>query len=231
MSRFDVRSSEKELIDQPGIPFADWEICLRELNTVNTFLGGHSITLEGVRRIMGTKAAASIAEIGCGGGDNLLAIHRRYNKGITKFTGIDLNEACIRFAENNCRNIPAANFVCSDYRNVTFASDKPDIIFNSLFCHHFSENEIVDMLTWMKQNSRAGFFINDLQRHPLAYHSIKMLTAGFSRSYLVKNDAPVSVARGFVKQDWTRMLNKAGIVRYSIDWRWAFRYLVIVTNE
>ena len=87
------------------------------------------------------------------------------------------------------------------------------------------------MLSWMSNNTTTGFFINDLQRHPVAYHSIKWLTTIFSRSYLVKNDGPVSVKRGFLKAEWEEMLQQANIKKYSIEWRWAFRYLVIVQHE
>ena len=240
MSIFAQRSAQKELIDEPDIPFADWEVCLNELNTVNTYLGGHKITIEGVKTILSDSAKENvqerltICEIGCGGGDNLKAIASHFKKiknrtRSIKFVGIDLNKACTDFASTNCANLDA-EFICSDYRHVSF-SQKPDIIFNSLFCHHFTNEELVGMLKWMKQNSAMGFFINDLQRHPFAYHSIKTLTKIFSGSYLVKNDGPISVLRGFHKNEWQQLLAEAGIEHYSIQWRWAFRYLVVVKNE
>ena len=233
MNRFIQRSAQSELIDEPGIPFSDWEVCLNELNTVNTFLGGHKITIEGVKLLLNELPAGkrmSICEIGCGGGDNLKAIQKANKKNIPiQFTGIDINKACTDFASGNCKKLNAG-FVCSDYRKVEF-NEKPDIIFNSLFCHHFTNDQLVDMLRWMKNNTIKGFFINDLQRHPFAYHSIKILTKIFSRSYLVKNDGPISVLRGFRKNEWMQLIEKAGITKYSIYWRWAFRYLVVVKNE
>jgi len=233
MNRFIQRSAQSELIDEPGIPFSDWEVCLNELNTVNTFLGGHKITIEGVKLLLNELPAGkriSICEIGCGGGDNLKAIQKANKKNIPiQFTGIDINKACTDFAAGNCKKLNAG-FICSDYRKVEF-NEKPDIIFNSLFCHHFTNDQLVDMLRWMKNNSIKGFFINDLQRHPFAYHSIKILTKIFSRSYLVKNDGPISVLRGFRKNEWMQLLERAGITKYSIYWRWAFRYLVVVKNE
>jgi 2-polyprenyl-3-methyl-5-hydroxy-6-metoxy-1,4-benzoquinol methylase len=242
MSIFSQRSLKTELIDEPGIPFSDWEICLHELNMVNTYLGGHKITVDGVKKILQdqldkptlSEKYLTICEIGCGGGDNLKAIESHFKK-ITnekiplKFIGIDLNKACTDFASKNCAHLNA-EFICSDYRDVFF-SQKPDIIFNSLFCHHFTNTQLTEMLKWMKQNSVKGFFINDLQRHPFAYYSIKTLTRLFSRSYLVKNDGPISVLRGFHKNEWQQLLAASGITRYSIQWRWAFRYLVIVKNE
>jgi hypothetical protein len=49
-------------------------------------------------------------------------------------------------------------WICSDYAAVNFDKNQPDIIFSSLFCHHFTNEELVSMLQWMKQNSRIGFF-------------------------------------------------------------------------
>lgn len=87
------------------------------------------------------------------------------------------------------------------------------------------------MMHWMKQNSNLGFFINDLHRHQIAYHFIKFVTKLFSKSYLVKNDGPLSVLRAFKKNEWVDILNKSGIKNYTIQWKWAFRLLIIVHNE
>jgi hypothetical protein len=70
--------------------------------------------------------------------------------------------------------------------------------------------------------------VNDLERNPIAYYAIKWLTALFSKSYLVKNDAPLSVARGFKKREWLAMIQEAGATRYSVKNKWAFRHEIIV---
>ena len=129
-------------------------------------------------------------------------------------------------AEKTAWKVPA-RFIVSNYILVRFNSN-PDIIFSSLFCHHFKDPDLVSMFRWMNENSRLGFFINDLHRHTLAYHSIKWLTRAFSNSYLVKNDAPLSVLRGFKKKELEQLLIKAGIRRFSIHWKWAFRWLIVV---
>ncbi|ULT38356.1 class I SAM-dependent methyltransferase [Niabella defluvii] len=89
--------------------------------------------------------------------------------------GIDINAHCIEFAKEQYGNL-GIEFICSDYQNTTVL---PDILFSSLFCHHFTNEELVAMLQWMRQHCKAGFFINDLHRHTLAWWSIKILTAIF----------------------------------------------------
>lgn len=229
------RSYTKEYLDNENVPFADIRQNMKELNTINTFLGGHKITLEGIKQLMkdDTKPRSlTICEIGCGGGDNLKAIDKyfkRLNKPV-HFIGIDIKQECIAFAKEQYPKLKA-EWILSDYKKINFEDRKPDIIFSSLFCHHFTEAEIKEMLLWMKRNSVIGFFINDLHRHPLAWYSIKWITKIFSRSYLVKNDAPLSVARSFTKKEWASALNTAGLEHYTIKWKWAFRYLVIYKNE
>jgi 2-polyprenyl-3-methyl-5-hydroxy-6-metoxy-1,4-benzoquinol methylase len=223
------RSSQKEILDQNDIPFWEIERNMKELDFINRNLGGHSITIKGFEKLLQNKKVISICEIGCGGGDNLNSIQKFCKKKAIKssFAGIDINKDCIAFAKENS-TIDNVNFIVSHYEDVEFKTSKPDIIFSSLFCHHFSGDELLKMLNWMNNNSTIGFFINDLHRHAVAYYFIKIVTGLFSKSRLVKNDAPLSVLRGFKKSEWKEIFKKAGIEKYSIEWKWAFRYLITV---
>jgi 2-polyprenyl-3-methyl-5-hydroxy-6-metoxy-1,4-benzoquinol methylase len=225
------RSYQKELMDADDIPFPAMAQTLRELNVINTRLGGHAITLEGVKRFVNNKTAITVCEIGCGGGDNLFAIYKycRKNDIPVNFIGIDMNAECIAFAKLQYPQLPC-EWICSDYSKVDLSASKPGIIFSSLFCHHFTNEQLVQMLQWLRQNSQRGFFINDLHRHWLAYYLIKYITRFFSRSYLIKNDACISVSRGFRKKDWQQLFQQAQIPFYNIGWRWAFRFLVTCKN-
>ena len=144
--------------------------------------------------------------------------------------GIDYNKECIAFAKENNYLKDNTEFIYSDYSKVHF-DNHPDIIFSSLFCHHFTDEELIFQLKWMQENSSTGFFINDLQRHWLAWYSIRSLTQLFSKSYLVKNDASLSVERGFIKKDWQRLFSKAKIFNFQITWQWAFRYLIVQSKN
>ncbi|HMG83162.1 MAG TPA: methyltransferase domain-containing protein [Ferruginibacter sp.] len=226
------RSDQKELLDGDTIPFTALKRNLKELNFINTWLGGHTITLRGIKRSLSNVEMLqpiTICEIGCGGGDNLFVIYQYCidNKIKANFIGVDLNEGCINYAR---QRYPQLTWICSDYAKVKFERN-PTVIFSSLFCHHFTDDQLIEMLQWLQQNSRNAFFINDLQRHPLPYFLIKYSTKIFSRSYLVKNDACLSVARSFIKKDWIELFKQAGIKNYTISWQWAFRWLVMVDNK
>lgn len=228
------RSYQKEILDGDDSPFDDIRQNMKELDVINTWLGGHRITINGLQQLInvGTQRHQfQICEIGCGGGDNLRVIQqycKKKNINI-KLTGIDINPHCVAYAQTRKEN-EGIEFICSDYLTIVFAQ-KPDIIFSSLFCHHFTEDELQFQFAWMKSHSTLGFFVNDLHRHPLAYHSIKFLTTLFSKSYLVKNDAPLSVARGFKKNELVELLQQSSIIYYRLKWKWAFRWLLIFKHD
>lgn len=225
------RSYKKELLDKDDIPFEDIRRNMQELNTINTWLGGHAITLSGFKKLLSNKKSIHVCEIGCGDGNNLFQLYKWCKKNNVQFscTGIDIKPECIETANQDYK-IENAYWLAQDYKRVSFKT-KPDIIFSSLFCHHFKEDELIEQLQWMQKNSTIGFFINDLQRNWFAYHSIKIITKFFSSSYLVKNDAPLSVARGFHKNEWIELLNKAGIKKFFVEWKWAFRYLIVCNQK
>src|SRR5271156_5670616 len=140
---FSIRSNKKELLDQDDIPFDAIQKNMEELEFINKYLGGHSITIEGFKKILDNKKEIIVCEIGCGGGDNLVAIYKWCKKKNinAEFIGIDINPDCIAFA-NSKSQISNFKYIVSDYKLVNFENNKPDIIFSSLFCHHFADKEV-----------------------------------------------------------------------------------------
>src|ERR1035438_9464716 len=141
---FSSRSYNTELLDRDDIPFSDIEQNMLELNIINTWLGGHRITLSGFKKLIGNKKEITVCEIGCGGGDNLLVIRQWCNKKniAAKLIGIDINADCIKYAKTKLKDEDCA-FLEKDYRAANLADEKPGIIFSSLFCHHFNNPELI----------------------------------------------------------------------------------------
>jgi 2-polyprenyl-3-methyl-5-hydroxy-6-metoxy-1,4-benzoquinol methylase len=229
-TKFSTRSYESELLDAPDIPQKLLFRNLRELDLINRTLGGHSITLSGIRQLLTDKSKTyHVIDIGCGGGDAMKEIAKwsRINGYKVRLTGVDMNSDCITYTESVCAEFPEINGVVSDYRDYLKADKNVDIIHCSLFCHHLKDNELIELFDYMNKYSNVGFIINDLQRNWFAYYSIKYITRLFNGSALVKNDAPLSVLRGFKKDELETLLKKAEVNNTRIIWKWAFRYLVI----
>ncbi len=225
---FKTRCYTKELLDEENIPKAALYQNLKELDTINNLLGGYNITFNALKKVLNKNNKYVLVDIGSGGGDTLKRIFN-WNKKANyklKLIGIDLKQDCVDYAENNNPNA-VIQFICDDYKNFKTHVPQIDIIHACLFCHHLSEREIIELVQFTQLNN-CTLIINDLERNPIAYYSIKFLTKIFSKSYLVKNDAPLSVRRGFKKKEWELILQAASAKNYSVIYKWAFRHQVIV---
>lgn len=231
---FAVRSNRTEIMDDLNGTGPDWHQALRELKVINHYLGGNSVTIEGLERLLKGRRVfdepLEIADIGCGGGDmlQLMADWARANEIPVRLTGVDANPHIIEYARQHCRHYREIDFMTADIFSDSFAGRKFDLITSTLFTHHFTDEQLVSMMKKLHRQAHLGLVINDLHRHPVAYYSIKLLTKLASRSYMVKHDAPVSVLRAFSRKDWEQILQKAGLNNYRISWRWAFRWMLTV---
>lgn len=236
MPVFTHRSYEKELMDDFEGSGTTMDQTLRELEVINHRLGGNYVTINGLKKIIKQQGRPNqpvkIADLGCGGGDMLMLMAkwgRKHNIPL-RLTGIDANPNIVEYARNNTSAFPEINYQSVNIFSEAFQTLEFDIMQCSLFTHHFTDEELVRLFSIMKSKSRLGFIINDIHRHWLAYYSIKLLTSWFSRSVMVRNDAPVSVLRAFTRQELESLLQQAGVSRFSIRWMWAFRWQVIAST-
>ena len=227
-----IRSNQKEYLDSDTLATKDLYLNLDELDSINTYLGGYKVSIKGLITILKTnKPVNTILDIGFGGGDSIKQLAKFSDKNNLKifFYGVDLKSDCVAYATYNLSFIQNKQLICDDYRNISSELlKKIDVVHFSLFLHHLTDDEIINLFKFFKSNS-CIILANDLHRNWFAFYSIKLLTALFSKSYLVKNDAPLSVKRGFRKSELVSLLKHAGYVNFSVKWSWAFRYIIIAT--
>ncbi len=228
--QFQYRSEEKEILDSELIETAELNLNLRELHSINKLLGGYNATLAGLKKVFRNteRDVINVLDIGFGGGDSIrvMADFAERNSKKVFFYGVDLKADCVAYATKNLEDLSNKKLLCDDYRNLSDEFlQNIDVIHCSLFLHHLNDQEIEDLLKFSCK-SNCTLLINDLHRNWIAYYSIKLLTRLFSRSRLVKNDAPLSVLRGFKKTELEKLLENSGYKEYSVKWIWAFRFLI-----
>ena len=226
------RSTRTEYLDEPDLPAAALHQNLRELDTINRLLGGHAATLHGLRQLWPSPPLDEpplVVDFGCGGGDTLLAVARwaRSKSLPVKLIGLDYNPEVCAFATAATAEYPEISIRCMDFYSEEARALQPTVGLAALFTHHLSDPQNVAFLRHLAHTCSAGFVINDLHRHPVAYGSIWALARALPTSYLLKHDAPLSVARGFRLGEWKALLAHAGVPQAQVRWRWAFRWQVV----
>lgn len=234
MVSFKTRSAQSEMMDDPNIPTQLLHKNLGELDLLNRYLGGHSISISGIKQLMtDRKKVYHIVDLGCGSGDVLKYIARwaRTQQFQVKLTGIDINPDAIQYLVKNCSGFPEISGIASDYKDFLATGPTIDIVHCALFCHHLKNDELLELFRYSNKYAMVGFVVNDLQRSSIAYYSVWFLTRLLRGSALSQHDGPVSVLRAFTRNELKNLLQTAGLNEISIHWRWAFRYLVVAKTE
>ncbi len=119
-------------------------------------------------------------------------------------------------------------YQCEDIFDHKFKNLKYDIVLCTLTLHHFKDSEITKLVSVFYESASIGIVINDLQRSALAYRLFQILCFVFKLNKMSKEDGLVSILRGFKKEELENFSKKLNLNKYSIQWRWAFRYQWII---
>jgi 2-polyprenyl-3-methyl-5-hydroxy-6-metoxy-1,4-benzoquinol methylase len=214
-------------MDTDCVDFDDYSRCLRDLSRVNTVTLTHRPMLRWLARETAGLPSFSLLDVACGHGDALRRIHhwaaRRGSE--ARLGGIDLNPWATR-AAHEATKAPII-FRNGDVFAID-ASETFDFIISSQFTHHLTDDQIVMFIRWMEAHARRGWFIGDLHRHWLPYYGFGVLAWLARWHHFVLSDGRISIARSFVKADWQRLVQAAGLRAddATITWHMPFRLCV-----
>lgn len=228
------RSSEMEIMDDftmEGVLFRD---TLDKLEIINRFLGGNSVTIKGLKKLLKNQSknkTITIVDLGCGNGDVLRDVSKfgRKNNYSFKLIGIDANPAAIDYARELSKEYSELSFKTIDILSEDFKKQSYDVVLCTLFLHHLKNEELISFLKKTTENATIGLVVNDLHRHKLAYYLFKLI-GFFIKNKMVRQDGLTSVLRAFKRKDLENIAKEIK-VHFSIEWKWAFRYLWIMKKD
>lgn len=228
------RSEETEIMDDFNLEGRELEKALQSIARINRFLGGNKLTIDAVDKIASVQPnkVIRITDMGCGNGDMLRMLAELARKKNYRFSlsGIDANAFTIENARKLSSGYPEITYRCDDILDPEFDPEPCDIILFTLTLHHFTNEEILMLLKKTKATARLGLVINDLERSRVAYFLFALLSIVFRLNYINKTDGKLSILRGFKKPDLVALAQKLNLKKYTIRWKWAFRYQWIITD-
>lgn len=227
------RTDDPEIMDDFNIKGDVLKDALDKIARINHLLGGNKLTLNGVKKLLRKVSGQNlikIVDVGCGNGDML---RRLADYGLQKnlnleLIGVDANTFTIDYAAALSSGYENINYTCEDIFSKSFSELKYDIVLCTLTLHHFKKDEILSLLDTFYRNAKLGFVINDLHRNVLAYRLFQALCFVFRLNEMSRKDGLTSILRGFKKQELIDFSKKLKFKKYSIEWKWAFRYQWIV---
>ena len=197
----------------------DLRACLRDLSRLNRWFLAHSPLLQWLNTFAPAPLPQPlrILDVGCGYGDGLRRIERwAHERNLAvELTGLDINPDTVAIASQATPPASRIRWVADDV--FAFAPSNPiHLVTSSQFTHHLSEPQIVRFLQWMERSAVLGWFINDLSRAAVPYHFIRIFARLARLHPFVQHDAPVSIARAFIPEDWQALCAAANLTERDV---------------
>jgi ubiquinone/menaquinone biosynthesis C-methylase UbiE len=195
------RRDDPELMDAPGLPPDEVAGAYRVLRRVNEqFFGNRRSLRREVRRFLEEESPAdvSLLDVGSGSADLPAAARADLVRAGLPATALALDRDPTALAL-------AARFdlglVRGDALRLPFADRSIDLVTAAKFAHHFRGPSLARLLAEMARVARHRVIVLDIRRHWLAYWGFVAWSRLFTRNRLVRHDGPLSVLRGFTRDE------------------------------
>jgi phospholipid N-methyltransferase len=202
------RTVEPELLDvlPPSDPRT--QTSRRDLRRVNAFMGNARTMADALRYALGSQTPRTIVELGAGDGQFMLRVSKRLcrhwkNVSVNLVDRLQLlaPETVEAFARAGWR---AENLTSDAFDWLRARSDKSvDVIVANLFLHHFSAEELREMLKLCAGRSRL--FVAVEPRRALVPLTFSKLLWAIGCNSVTRHDAAASVRAGFVGKELSQL--------------------------
>lgn len=215
-----IRSSEKEKLDDLNLHGETLHQALQSLEWVNRWFGNHRSVIKAIHSIIKKETKPlRIIDLGCGGGDLALAVAKslRQYKIEYSITGIDGNANTLVYAQKKCAAFSEINFLQADILSTQFRIQSCDILISSHFMYHFTADALADFLKNNLSAMSTAFIFSELKRNRFAMRLFKFSSFLLPISKLAKEDGLLAIKRSFSEKEWLAILQEAGIRTYRLQ--------------
>lgn len=210
------RVLKPELLDT--LPPDEARASLNDLVRLNARWGG----LSTLRKLMQQEAPEaneefSFLDVGAASGDMGAEVRRLYPR--SHVTSLDYLPTHLRAGADAFSNAVAGDAFALPVKDESF-----DFVFCSLFLHHFTNGQIVELLSGFRRAARRAVLVIDLERHPVSYYFMAWTRPLFGWDPVTVHDGAISVEAGFKTGELIDLAERAGLhdVRAKAYWP-AFR--------
>ncbi len=235
MPSFATRTRAAEMMDDFTIVDERLTKALENLRQANRWLGGYAAARRVLAPLLHAQPPASplrVLDLATGAADFPAFLVRWANRRgcAVEVVAVEANPATVAYARQALdQALPPRlrRFVRveeGDALALPYDDGAFDVCTACLFMHHLDHAQAVALLREMHRVARRSLVVNDLHRHRLAYYGIRALAAVLPVSPMFRHDGPISVLRGFTRDELHALAADAGLDAFRIRWHWAFRW-------
>jgi len=224
------RQLEPEIMDDPQLEASRHVGALRGLSRINWLSNSVGHVWGPIAKLAKEKQLTKVRvlDIATGGGDIPLGLWRKAERAPFEVdvVGVDISSRALEFARAKAKEAGAkAQFETFNALDDSLPDDF-DVIVASLFLHHLTDEQALQLLTNMRQATRRLVVINDLLRSRRGLFLAHVASRLFTRSDVVRVDGPLSVKAAFTLAEVSTMAKAAGLTGAQLSRRWPCRFLL-----
>jgi hypothetical protein len=211
-------SDELELIDDPAVDPDELCRALDDIELSNAWLGGAGASLGGLwdlvlRAARDGRRPVQLLEVGAGAAGTARRLCRRARAaGLElRVLACDLSPIAARHARARSRDEPWLQVVRADALRPPLGEGAVDLVHAALLLHHVPRPEQAPLLRGLAGLARVGLVVADLERRRWAHEGVRLFGWATRRGRLFRNDAPLSVARGFSLDEARALVREARV--------------------
>jgi 2-polyprenyl-3-methyl-5-hydroxy-6-metoxy-1,4-benzoquinol methylase len=217
-----------ELLDLPHDSYARDELegALKDLTLVNHYLGNGRAVLKHLAAMNVETAddGFTVLDVATGTADIPVTIAKWARQAGIRvgITAVDLDPHTIHIARKRSEPYPEITLAVADGFDLPFAKKSFDYVLCSKTVHHFTDEQVLQIIKEVSRVARRGYVIVDLRRSWIAYILIFLLTRLFSRNRLTRSDGPLSVLKSFTPEELAALAsrNRTFVSRVSTEPFW-----------
>ena len=203
------RSTQAEYFDLPGRADSETGQAFRDLDRINRFFQFARPFHDSLPRWLGEERCRRLDILDVGAGTGLLA--RTLSAWATergwhwRITSLDANPVGLRLGE-------AEPSVVGNALHLPFPDESFDLVIGSQMTHHLRDEEVVQHLREGWRVSRDALMVSDMHRNAGLYLLLWFSTRLLGVCQSVKEDALISVKRGFRCDELLCHAKQAGVL-------------------
>jgi 2-polyprenyl-3-methyl-5-hydroxy-6-metoxy-1,4-benzoquinol methylase len=196
------------------------------LSKINRWLGNTKYTLEAIQKQFQNHEINTIVDLGCGGGDNLIAIANwcKSQKTDVKLIGIDGNQNTLNYAQS--KSDFDIEFRQADILHADSEIPECDLLISSHFMYHFKDEDLISFLKKVEKNVAVAMIFSELKRDPKAHALFRRFGAFFGKA--VQSDGLKALERSFTIDEVFDLMDEAEMLNISIESKPWFRYIAVI---
>jgi ubiquinone/menaquinone biosynthesis C-methylase UbiE len=210
----------RELLDGP-IAAADRAASFADIDRLNAWFGGYSLTLREVWRLA-ARAPSNRPLVVADVGGAPAAFARRLVDAAgacgqrVRVIVVDRDADGLRLAGAAQASVPGITLVQADATALPFRPGGVDIVTAGLTLHHLEPDDAAAGLAEMRAAARLGVVVNDLLRTRISLLVVWLATRALASHPISRHDGPLSVRRAYTPRELERLAERAGVGRLEV---------------